>query len=74
MRFSESTAQINYRVDEWRVETSKLIVRAMNSFGDEVFAGTSGGLVIYSPTGTKTITVLDGLSSLDISSMAVDET
>ena len=60
-------------MDEWRIESSKLIVRAMNSFGEEVFAGTSGGLVIYSPTGAKTITVLDGLSSLDISSMAIDE-
>ena len=58
---------------EWRVESSKLIVRAMNSFGDEVYAGTSGGLVIYSPTESKTITVLDGLSSLDILSMAIDE-
>ena len=70
---SESTAQINYKVGEWRVESSKLIVRAMNSFGDEVYAGTSGGLVIYSPTGSKTITVLDGLSSLDILSMAIDK-
>lgn len=71
--FNASIAQINYKVGEWRVESSKLIVRAMNSFGDEVYAGTSGGLVIYSPTGSKTITVLDGLSSLDIFSMAIDE-
>jgi len=71
--FTASIAQINYKVGEWRLESSKLIVRAMNSFGDEVYAGTSGGLVIYSPTGSKTITLLDGLSSLDIFSMAIDE-
>ena len=73
LSFSESGAQINPRIGEWRVESSKLIVRAMNSFGDEVYAGTSGGLVIYSPKGAKTITVIDGLSSLDILSMAVDK-
>jgi len=44
----------------------------MASFGEKVYAATSGGLLVYSPEKTETITILDGLSSLDINSMAVD--
>ena len=65
-------AQSNIRIGEWRVESSKLLVQDMASFGDKVYAATTGGLIIYAPEKTETITILDGLSSLDINSMVVD--
>ena len=65
-------AQSGIRIGDWRVESSKLLVQDMASFGENIYAATTGGLLVYSLEKTETITILDGLSSLDINSMAVD--
>ena len=65
-------AQNNIRIDEWRVESSKMLVQDVASFGENVYAATTGGLVVYAPEKTETLTILDGLSSLDINSIGVD--
>jgi len=65
-------SQSDIRIGDWRVESSKLLVRDLAAFGDKVYAATTGGLIVYSPEETETITILDGLSSLDINSMVVD--
>jgi len=65
-------SQSDIRFGDWRVESSKLLVQDLASFGDKVYAATTGGLIVYSPEETETITILDGLSSLDINSMVVD--
>ena len=69
---STGRSQNEFRIDEWRVESSKLIVRDMGTFGDYVYAATGGGLISYVVSGTKTITILDGLSSVDITSLTID--
>lgn len=65
-------SQTDIRIGEWRIESSKLLVRDMASFGENIYAATTGGLIVYSPEKTETITILDGLSSLDINSMVID--
>ena len=61
------------RIGEWKALTSPLNVRDILASNGEWFAATEGGLFKISQEETRTFTTVEGLKSVDLSALAIDQ-
>ena len=61
------------RIGEWKALTSPLKVREIIASNGEWFAATEGGLFKISQEETRTFTTVEGLKSVDLSALAIDQ-
>jgi len=67
-----SFPQPQVRVGEWKALTSPLDVRDVINLGDIIYGATKGGLLQIKNGVYTTFTTIEGLSGVDLSSIAVD--
>jgi hypothetical protein len=69
--FSLTVAQV--RIGEWTALTSPLNVRDILYIGSDIYAATEGGLFKLKDDEYQTITTIDGLLGVDLSTIASDK-
>ena len=67
---SQVLSQVN--IGEWDAYTSPLEIRSMVATGDSIISATGGGLLIKTQNGFTTLTTINGIHGVDLSSVGKD--
>ena len=70
--FLVSTLIGQVKIGDWRAYTSPLKINKTVITSDSIICATEGGLLINSGDGYKTLTTIDGLHSVDLSTIEKD--